>query len=230
VHPLGGKILGKKKVKARQKQQQSGISPVMIGVVVAAVIFLVGGLIILGNQSRVGAAVDESQFPSMGEANAPVVITEFSDFGCSHCRDFALETFDRLKADFVDTGKVKFVVHPFNFGRPDLALAVEAGWCAQDQNRYFDYKKAVFSRQGQMEYSQPNLINLAAETGLNEGEFSQCLSSREHQADVENARQVAMNRGIASTPTFFINQQRLEGNQPYEVFQKVIEQELVLNQ
>ena len=53
----------------------------MIGIVVAAVIFLVGGLIILGNQSRLGETVDESQFPTLGDANAPVTITEFSDYG-----------------------------------------------------------------------------------------------------------------------------------------------------
>gem|GEM_PF-1575296 len=76
--------MGKKRTSTRPKskqEQKSGISPVMIGIVVAAVIFLVGGLIILGNQSRVGEAVDENQFPALGDPNAPVTITEFSDYG-----------------------------------------------------------------------------------------------------------------------------------------------------
>lgn len=57
------------------------ISPVMIGVVVVAAILVVAGLVILGNQSQVGETVDTSQFPTMGDPDAPVTITEFSDYG-----------------------------------------------------------------------------------------------------------------------------------------------------
>lgn len=53
----------------------------MIAVVVVAAVLIVGGLIFLGNQSRAGQPVDVSQFPTLGDANAPVTITEFSDYG-----------------------------------------------------------------------------------------------------------------------------------------------------
>jgi len=111
-----------------------------------------------------------------------------------------------------------------------MGLAAEAAWCAHDQGKFFEYEHALFENQGQMAYTQAGLTDLALATGLDENSFAQCLSSREHQADVENARRAAVNRGIASTPIFLINQQRLEGNQPYEIFKQVIEQELVLSQ
>lgn len=66
---------------AQKSPQKTAISPLLIGVVTAAAILLVGGLVYLGNQSRTGQAVDESQFPILGDPNAPVTLTEFSDYG-----------------------------------------------------------------------------------------------------------------------------------------------------
>ena len=83
---MGGNELTKKRTKTRAKpQQKSMISPVMIGVVAVAAILVVAGLILLGNQSNSGSGsggpVDVSQFPTMGDANAPVTMLEYSDYG-----------------------------------------------------------------------------------------------------------------------------------------------------
>lgn len=137
-----------------------------------------------------------------------------------------LDKFDLLEADYIDTGQVRFIVHPFNLGRPETALAAEAAWCAQDQGQFFEYEHALFENQGTMPYNQGTLTDLAASIGLDRDAFAQCLSSRTHQADVENARRAAVNQGVSSTPTFFINGRRVEGNQPYDVFQRIIEQEI----
>jgi protein-disulfide isomerase len=141
-----------------------------------------------------------------------------------------LDKFPLLEAEYVDTGQVKYVAYPFNLGRPEMALATEAAWCAQDQNKFFEYQHALFENQGTIAYDQASLTDLAVETGLDVSAFSQCLSSGEHRADVEEARRAAANRGVNSTPTFFINNQRVTGNQPYDTFQRIIEQELVLAQ
>ena len=216
--------------KQTQAQPTSAISPMMIGVVAAAAVLVVVGLIILGNQSRASEPFEVSQFPALGDANAPVTFIEFSDYGCSHCRDFALGTFSQLEADYINTGKVRYIVHPFNLGYPELALATEAAWCAQDQGDYFAYHHTLYENQGLVAYNQVALTDLAASIGLDQTAFAQCLSNHTHQADVEKARQAAANRGINSTPTFFINNQRVNGNQPYEVFQRLIEQELAISQ
>ncbi len=70
--------------KARRRtktEAKLAISPVMIGVVAVAAILIVGGLILLGNRTRAGQPVDTNQFPALGDPNAPVKITEFSDYG-----------------------------------------------------------------------------------------------------------------------------------------------------
>jgi protein-disulfide isomerase len=104
-------------------------------------------------------------------------------------------------------------------------LAVEAAWCAQDQGKFFEYQHLLYENQG-TELSPENLAGYAQEAGLDLEDFAQCLSSGTHRTDVAQAAQAAANRGVNSTPTFFINDRRVRGNEAYEVFQRLIEQEL----
>lgn len=136
-----------------------------------------------------------------------------------------LEKFSLLDAEYMQMGKVKFIVHSFNLGRPESALAAEAAWCAADQGKFFEYEHALFENQGAA-WNQGNLADLAGRTGLDQNALSQCLSNGTHRADVENARRAALGKGVNSTPTFFVNNQRIEGNVPIEEFKRVIDQEL----
>jgi protein-disulfide isomerase len=110
-------------------------------------------------------------------------------------------------------------------GRPEFALATEAAWCAADQDGFFPYQHALFENFGVTPASEM-LVDLAVSVGLEEEIFAQCLSSRTHRADVEQARRMAARRAVNSTPTFFINDRRVEGNQPYNILQSIIDQEL----
>ena len=122
----------------------------------------------------------------------------------------------------MNTGKVKYVVYPFYLGRPEVALATEAAWCAADQDHFFAYQHALYEN-FEMTLSEQNLVELASELELDMSQFEPCLSNRTHRNDVEAARQAAMRQGVNSTPTFFVNGQKLEGNQPYSAFQTVID-------
>jgi len=136
-----------------------------------------------------------------------------------------LDKFPLLDAEYVQTGKVKYVVHPYYLGNPAIGLAVEAAWCAQDQGKFFEYQHTLYENQG-TELSPENLAGFAQEVGLDVETFAQCLSNGTHRTDVAQATQAAASRGVNSTPTFFINNRRVRGNEPYEVFQRLIEQEL----
>ena len=67
--------------KQTKTQQKSAISPILIGVVAVAAILVVVGLVMLSNQSRTAEPVDVSQYPTLGDANAPVTMIEYSDYG-----------------------------------------------------------------------------------------------------------------------------------------------------
>jgi len=202
------------------KQSGRPISPALILAVIGISILIVGGLIVLSGQF---SQVDLSQFPVKGAANAPVTMVEYSDYGCGHCQAFALETFPLLEVEYIDTGKVKFVVHPYYLGNPQMGQAAQAAWCAADQGKFFEYHHALFE-DTQATSSPETLIQLAAELGLNRNTFAQCLSSGQHYSDVEKARLAAERRGVNSTPTFYINNRRVVGNDLPQI-QRIINQQ-----
>lgn len=207
------------------RQPKRAISPALILAVIGISILVVGGLIVLSGQF---SQVDLSQFPVMGTPNAPITMVEYSDYGCGHCQAFALETFPLLETDYIDTGKVKFVVHPYYLGNPQMGQATQAAWCAADQGKFFEYHHALFE-DVQATSSPETLIQLAASLGLNRDTFAQCLSSGQHYDDVEKARLAAEKRGVNSTPTFYINNRRVVGND-FPQIQKIINQQLGVTQ
>ncbi|MCB0191167.1 MAG: DsbA family protein [Anaerolineae bacterium] len=209
-----------------QPEKSSGISPVMIGAVVAGVILIVAGLIYLGNQGGEPPTVDLADFPTMGDPDAPVTMVEYSDFGCPHCQAFNAEKFEQLKTEYIDSGQIKYVVHPYYLGNPQIGLATQAAWCAHDQGGFFEFQHAMFEQQGQIEYTTDAFAGLATELGLDGDALAQCVSDGTHSSDVESARQAATRRGVNSTPTFFVNNQRIEGNVPISQFESVINQEV----
>jgi len=71
--------VAKTKRRAAPQQSKPVISPMMIGIVVVAAILIVGGIILLSNQGT--PTVEVSGFPTVGDPNAPVTITDYSDFG-----------------------------------------------------------------------------------------------------------------------------------------------------
>ena len=106
-----------------------------------------------------------------------------------------------------------------------MGRATEAAWCAQDQGKFFEYQHALYEKQG-MEMSPDNLVATAGDIGLDAQALAQCLANGTHRLDVQQATEAAAKRGVNSTPTFFINNRRVVGNEPYEAFQKLIDQEL----
>jgi len=83
----------------------------------------------------------------------------------------------------------------------------------------------LYEKQG-TELTPEFLATTAGEVGLDIQAFAQCLANGTHRADVQEATAAAASRGVNSTPTFFINNRRVRGNEAYEVFQRLIEQEV----
>ena len=140
-----------------------------------------------------------------------------------------LETEGLLDADYVEAGKVRYIVHPFHLGSPEVALATEAAWCAADQGRFFEYQHILYENQG-APLNQGALTNLARQVDLNGDSFAACLANGTHRADVAQAQRAAANRGVNSTPTFFINNRQVRGNLPYPELRSIIDQELAATQ
>jgi protein-disulfide isomerase len=172
--------------------------------------------------------VDTTGAFTIGAADAPVVMVEFTDFQCPYCSRHFIETFPQIKADYIDTGKVRYVFmdFPLTSIHPQAPLAAEAARCAGDQDAYLEMHHALFDRQGEWsgrDDAGEVFVALAVELGLDEASFAQCLESGQYAAAVQADLEQGVGLGINGTPAFFLNGNFISGAQPFSVFQGAIE-------
>lgn len=163
-------------------------------------------------------------FPYEGPADAPIVIVEFSDFQCPYCTKWHNETYKPLLEAYPDQIKLVYRNFPLTSIHPDAYLAAEAAMCAGDQDSYWPYHEALFeSKYG---LSEDALKLYGEELGLDMDTFNSCLDGREYEDFVRADMNFAVELGVSSTPTFFVNGLAVVGAQPIQVFQQIIDAEL----
>lgn len=162
----------------------------------------------------------------LGDVNAPIKVTEYSSFTCSHCATFHKETFKEFKTNYIDTGKAYLVSKEFIRNKVDMHAAATAR--CMSEMRYFDYIQMLFEKQEEWAYSPQYLEFLktsSAEYGVTTEMFEACTNNKELQEGVlESVRAAQTEFAINSTPTFIVNdKEKIGGGLPYEPFVKAIE-------
>lgn len=161
---------------------------------------------------------------SMGQADAPVTIVEYSSLTCPHCGAFHRENLPQLKKQYIDTGKVRILFRPFPFD-PYATAGAMLAQCVAPATRV-GFLDILFKRQQQWiqnEDPMQVLQGLARQAGLSEADFVVCLKDQAMLDGIRYMQKAAAEElGVRSTPTFFINGEKLQGNQPLEEFEKVI--------
>lgn len=162
----------------------------------------------------------------IGQANAPVTVTEYASVTCGVCAGWDKEIWPQFKAKYVDTGLVKFELREM-LTPPNQVSA--AGWllarCAP-QERRFAVVEAIYQ-------SQPELLGggdpravlqrIGAQAGLNQQQFEQCVTNEESALALNDRIEAAVDRGVNGTPTFFINGKKHEGGIALENFDAVLQ-------
>lgn len=167
----------------------------------------------------------------LGDANAPVSIVEYASFTCGHCATFHNLVFDKIKENYIDTGKVKFTFREVYFDKFGLAGSLIAR-CDGDTEFYYNYSDKLFEKQREWMKSKDEaellsrFQDIAAELGQTEAKFQSCLSNNKN-ADTLLAwyHRNAEKDGIRSTPSFIINGEK-HSNMSYENMSAIIEAEL----
>ncbi len=152
------------------------------------------------------------------------MLEEFADFQCSHCMQFALGIGKQIKADFVDTGKIRFVFRHFPFIGPESFRAAEATECAADQNKFWEYHDIVFENWKGVEgqFSDDNLKLFAGSLQLDRAAFDSCLDGRKYLGKVESDFRRGEQLGVRGTPSLFLNEELLAPTS-YEDLVRLIE-------
>jgi protein-disulfide isomerase len=158
--------------------------------------------------------------PSLGPADAPVTIVEYGDFGCTTCRGWYKQgVLGQILAHYGD--QVRFVWRDFPIITAASPQAAEAGQCAFDQGRFWQYHDLLYDRAPAL--SIQDLKTYAAGLGLDTTQFDTCLDTDEHRAKIEASTKDAYSHGFVATPAFLVNDQPIAGPQPFEVFESVID-------
>lgn len=173
---------------------------------------------------------------SLGDPKAPVTIVEFADFQCPFCGRFHQAVEPRIKAEYVQTGKARFIYRDFAFldsvsgnEQGESHRAAEAARCANDQGKFWEYHDYLYEHQkgeNQGAFSDDNLKRFAAAVGLDSGEFNSCFASGKHKDAVLSDTVAGRKAGVNGTPATFINGRLISGALPYEQFKAVIEEAL----
>jgi len=161
--------------------------------------------------------------PSEGKADAPVTVVEYSDFQCPFCLR-VMPTLKELRTKYGDKMRLVWKDFPLTQIHPQAFVAAQAGNCAREQGKFWEYHDKLFANQSAL---QPDsLKKYAADAGLDVTKFNQCLDTSKYEARVEDALAAGNRLGISSTPTVYVNGRMINGAQPIDVFVSVIDEEL----
>lgn len=161
---------------------------------------------------------------ALGSADAPVTIVEYASMTCPHCANFHEQTFPALKERYIDTGKVRLVFSNFVLNAIDLRASMMARCVPAD--RFFSLTGILFKTQGTWARAADPIAELAKVgrlTGLDEASFNACMASEALANGVIELRKAGTDAGVASTPTFVINGERVVGGHSIEELAKIID-------
>lgn len=160
--------------------------------------------------------------PSMGPADAPVTLVEFSDFQCQYCARSAA-TVKQLFEKY--PGKIRLVFQDFPLpNHKEAPKAAEAAACAHDQGKFWEMHDQLFQNQANLSVGE--LKRYAANVGLDAPAFSACLDTGKHAGEWKRTRALGEGYGISGTPAFFINGVPVFGAAPLQEFTTIIDDEL----
>src|SRR5262249_54795509 len=157
-----------------------------------------------------------------GPTAARVHIVEFSDFQCPYCLR-AHPVVTQVLNTYGDRVRLVYRHYPLE-GHPDARPAAEASACAAEQGKFWEYHDRLFAEQQHL--AATDLKKLAGQLGLDSGKFDVCFEKHRYAGDVDADIAAGNDAGVDGTPAFFINGRPVSGAQPFEVFKRVIDDEL----
>jgi protein-disulfide isomerase len=162
----------------------------------------------------------------LGSKDAAVTITEFASMTCPHCAAFNEQVFPKIKSEFIDTGKVRYIFREFPLDIKAAAGSMLSRCIANgDAPKYFAVTDMLFRQQNDwvVKNTTETLTRIGKQAGLTQQQVEACLKDQalldKIAADQKYASDILK---VDSTPTFFINGEKIKGETSFEEFTKKI--------
>ncbi|MEQ8824757.1 MAG: DsbA family protein [Filomicrobium sp.] len=172
---------------------------------------------------KVGALPDMA----LGRADAPVTVVKYASLTCPHCKRFQATVFPKFKRNYIDTGKVRFVIREFPIGRSS-GNATIALRCAP-KSAYFKLYGKFLAQQGRwvsQEVRLDNIYAVAKQVGLSRSQFDACLANQDLIKSLAWVKDRGRTLGIIGTPNFFIQNKLVKKVLDYEGLAALVDAEL----
>ena len=238
----------RKEMREKRRRQQRLQRTLTIGLIVTGAL-LVTFALIYPSIKPVGEVVVPTSYPrpmadgnSMGDPDAPVKMVEYSDFQCPVCARFARDISPLIVETYIKTGKVYFTYRSLgNFISDNISQAtgiqssesrdaIEAAYCAGDQNKFWEYHDILFANQtgeGVGDFIPRRLIAYAKALNLDMAAFQECITSHKYtdhiNQDEKDGKEALASTDRLLTPAFTVNGELIPGALPFDEFQKTIE-------
>jgi len=167
----------------------------------------------------------------LGDPNSPVTLIEYASMTCPHCAEFQATVFPKLKADYIDTNKIRYIFREFPLDIKAAAGSMLARCIGKDDpKKYHAVVDLLFATQNTWAAASDTseqLKKLSKQTGMSDEAFNACLSNQSMLDAIKQGQDQAYEKfKVDSTPTFFVNGTKLKGGASYEDFKKLIDPNL----
>jgi protein-disulfide isomerase len=160
---------------------------------------------------------------ALGNPNAPVTVIEYASLTCPHCAHFQRDIFPRVKKEFIDTGKIRFIVREFPIGHTSGTAAI-VNRCAP-ADKYFAMFNDFLLLQPEwvsLEIRPDAIYAVAKRSGMARDTFDKCLTNQTIIDGLTEVKQRGRQFGVIGTPTFFANGRKAQGEVTFEEFKALI--------
>lgn len=194
-----------------------------------------------GDSAAMAEPADSTQAPSaapyvrriegdpmaLGSLDAPIVLSQWTDYRCPYCAVFATQTLPELIEQYVDTGQMRIEFHDVALFGQDSVDGAIAARAAGRQGRYYEYLQTVYAHapaRSHADLPRSTLIDFARHAGIDDmAQFEVDLDDPELRIEVERSHHQAQALGVSSVPFFVIDNKGIIGAQPLDAFEQFIE-------
>jgi len=139
----------------------------------------------------------------MGRPDAPLTMVEFTDLQCPFCRQFAITSFDEIKKNWIDTGKLRYISRDFPLDFHAQAMpAARAARCAGEQGKFWEMRMGLMRNANLL--TAEYITRSASELKLEAKAFAGCIATTKYDAEIQAEMQEGAKLGVGGTPTFII--------------------------
>ena len=179
--------------------------------------------LIFSKSEIINAKTDEEFF--LGNKDAKITVIEYASMTCIHCANFHKQVYPKIKKNYIDTNKIKFIFRDFPLDKQALFGSVLAKCAPKD--KYFDFVKLILTNQKKWISNDDAFMNklqhIGKLAGLNENKINSCFKDEKLVDNIIKTRSIGEKKyNINSTPTLIINERKYSA-MSYENFEKIIE-------